>query len=152
MKKITLLTFGIIWALIMTITLLAGCSTTATTNTNTTTTSAGGSYIWLLVFIVIIFGLMYFFTIRPQRKKQQEMQKMLQSLQIGDNVITNGGIYDEWTEESEVKIPLYKGTTTYINQLSIVFDETGVVKNHRISEISAGSQRSIGETKTPQSN
>ncbi len=58
----------------------------------------------------------------------------------------------EWTEESQVKIPLYKGTTTYINQLSIVFDEAGVVKNHRISEISAGSQRSIGETKTPQSN
>ena len=58
----------------------------------------------------------------------------------------------EWTEESEVKIPLYKGTTTYINQLSIVFDETDVVKNHRISEISAGSQRSIGEPKPPQRN
>ncbi len=55
----------------------------------------------------------------------------------------------EWTEESEVKIPLYKGTTTYINQLSIVFDEMDVVKNHRVSEISAGSQRSIGETKNP---
>jgi outer membrane protein assembly factor BamE (lipoprotein component of BamABCDE complex) len=55
----------------------------------------------------------------------------------------------EWTEESEMKIPLYKGTTTYINQLSIIFDEMDVVKNHRISEISAGSQRSIGETKTP---
>jgi outer membrane protein assembly factor BamE (lipoprotein component of BamABCDE complex) len=55
----------------------------------------------------------------------------------------------EWTEESELKVPLYKGTTTYINQLSIVFDEMDVVKNHRISEISAGSQRSIGETKTP---
>lgn len=54
----------------------------------------------------------------------------------------------EWTEESEMKIPLYKGTTTYINQLSIVFDERGVVKSHRISEIAAGSQRSIGETKT----
>jgi len=56
----------------------------------------------------------------------------------------------EWTEESEAKIPLYKGTTTYLNQLIIVFDETDVVKNHRISEVSAGSQRSIGgETKTP---
>ncbi|HUN53884.1 MAG TPA: hypothetical protein VMU29_01880 [Smithella sp.] len=55
----------------------------------------------------------------------------------------------EWTEESEMKIPLYKGKTTYINQLSIVFDESGVVKNHRISEIAAGSQRSIGETQTP---
>ncbi|MGD0280646.1 MAG: hypothetical protein ABSC11_15265 [Smithella sp.] len=53
----------------------------------------------------------------------------------------------EWTEESKLIIPLYNGTTTYINQLSIVFDETGVVKNHRISEISAGSQRSIGEAK-----
>ena len=42
---------------------------------------------------MVLFGLMYFFTIRPQRKKQQEMQKMLQSLQIGDKVITNGGIY-----------------------------------------------------------
>ena len=55
----------------------------------------------------------------------------------------------EWTEESEAKIIFYKGITTYINQLSIVFDEMGVVKNHRISEISAGSQRSIGETENP---
>jgi len=36
---------------------------------------------------------MYFFTVRPQQKKQQEKLKMLQSLQIGDMVITNGGIY-----------------------------------------------------------
>ena len=58
----------------------------------------------------------------------------------------------EWTEESEVKIPLYKGTTTYINQLGIIIEEKGVVKNHRISEISSGSQRSIAETKTHKSN
>ncbi len=53
----------------------------------------------------------------------------------------------EWTEESEAKIIFYKGITTYINQLSILFDEMDVVKNHRMSEISEGSQRSI-ETKT----
>ncbi len=55
----------------------------------------------------------------------------------------------EWTEESEARIILYKGTTTYIHQLSILFDEMDIVKNHRISEISAQSQRSI-ETKTQQ--
>ena len=49
----------------------------------------------MLAFIVILFGLMYFFTIRPQRKKQQEMQKMLQALQRGDKVITNAGIYGQ---------------------------------------------------------
>jgi preprotein translocase subunit YajC len=36
---------------------------------------------------------MYFFTIRPQRKKQQETVKMLQALQKGDKIITNAGIY-----------------------------------------------------------
>jgi hypothetical protein len=55
----------------------------------------------------------------------------------------------EWTEESEARVILYKGTTTYIHQLSILFDEMDIVKNHRISEISAQSQRSI-ETKTQQ--
>ena len=75
-------------------------------------------------------------------------QEVLLEFGAPTKIIDNGKLFFyEWTEESEVKIPLYKGTTTYINQLSIVFDETGVVKNHRISEISAGSQRSIGEAK-----
>ena len=84
------LSLGVILALFGALALLGGCSTATTT---ATTTTSWGSYIWLIIFIVILFGLMYFFTIRPQRKKQQEVQKMLQSLQIGDKVITNGGIY-----------------------------------------------------------
>ena len=90
MRKIRFITLGVILALLGTMVLISGCSTATTT---TSANSSWESYIWLIVFIVIIFGLMYFFTIRPQRKKQQEMQKMLQSLQIGDKVITNGGIY-----------------------------------------------------------
>ena len=91
MRKIRFLSLGVILALLGTLVFIGGCSTATTTTT--TTTSSWGSYIWLIIFIVILFGLMYFFTIRPQRKKQQEAQKMLQSLQIGDKVITNGGIY-----------------------------------------------------------
>lgn len=67
---------------------LAGCSTTTTSST-----SNSSSWLLLIIFIAVIFGFMYFFTIRPQQKKQQEKLKMLQSLQIGDDVITNGGIY-----------------------------------------------------------
>ena len=35
---------------------------------------------------------MYFILIRPQRKRDKEMQKMRNSLQVGDEVTTSGGI------------------------------------------------------------
>jgi preprotein translocase subunit YajC len=75
----------------------ASSCATATTNADGTaaTTSSSTSIFYMLGFIVILFALMYFFTIRPQRKKQQEAQKMLQALQKGDKVITNAGIYGQ---------------------------------------------------------
>jgi len=76
---------------------VSSCYPAATTNADGTTTTASSStsIFYMLGFIVILFGLMYFFTIRPQRKKQQEAQKMLQALQKGDKVITNAGIYGQ---------------------------------------------------------
>jgi preprotein translocase subunit YajC len=41
---------------------------------------------------ILIFGIFYLLIIRPQRKKQKELQLMLENLQINDVVITNGGI------------------------------------------------------------
>ena len=45
-----------------------------------------------LLWIVAIFVVMYFVMIRPQKKKQKEEQKMRESLQVGDEIITIGGI------------------------------------------------------------
>lgn len=42
-----------------------------------------------LVPIVVI---MYFMLIRPQRKREKKVQEMRNNLQVGDEVITNGGI------------------------------------------------------------
>ncbi|WP_276628917.1 preprotein translocase subunit YajC [Eubacterium pyruvativorans] len=42
----------------------------------------------LIVFIVI----MYFFMIRPQRKKDKETQEMRNAIKVGDDIITIGGI------------------------------------------------------------
>ena len=52
----------------------------------------GGGFGMFLPLILII-GIMYFFMIRPQNKKQKELQKMLDALQKGDKVITIGGIH-----------------------------------------------------------
>jgi preprotein translocase subunit YajC len=43
--------------------------------------------------LALIFGAMYFLMIAPQRKKQKEHEKMLASLQSGDEVVTSGGIF-----------------------------------------------------------
>jgi preprotein translocase subunit YajC len=96
LRKTKILGLGIIAALLALMVSASSCAT-ATTNADGTaaTTSSSTSIFYMLGFIVILFALMYFFTIRPQRKKQQEAQKMLQALQKGDKVITNAGIYGQ---------------------------------------------------------
>jgi len=94
-----------------------------------TTTPEGGTEgdfltsIWpMLIFLVVIFGLMYFVMIRPQRKRQQEQQNMLQELQKGDRVITAGGIYgqiDSISEENAV-LKIESGATIRIARSSII--------------------------------
>ena len=43
--------------------------------------------------IIIMFALLYFLMIMPQQKKQKQLQKMLDALQVNDRVITTSGIY-----------------------------------------------------------
>ena len=47
----------------------------------------------MLLMMVAIFAIMYFFMIRPQQKKQKEIQKFQNQLQEGTQVVTGGGIY-----------------------------------------------------------
>ncbi len=54
--------------------------------------ATGGSPITMIVLMAVLFAAMYFFTIRPQKKKQKEEQQMRDSLQIGDEITTIGGI------------------------------------------------------------
>lgn len=43
--------------------------------------------------LIIIFAIFYFMLIRPQQQKQKKHKEMLDSLKVGDKVITIGGIY-----------------------------------------------------------
>lgn len=45
-----------------------------------------------LIMLGLLFVLMYFFMIRPQKKKQKEEQKMRNSIRVGDEIVTIGGI------------------------------------------------------------
>lgn len=47
----------------------------------------------MIVMLVGLFAIVYFFMIRPQNKKQKEIQKFRNALEVGQEVITIGGIH-----------------------------------------------------------
>ena len=47
----------------------------------------------MIIMMVAIFAIMWFFMIKPQQKKQKEIQKFQNELTEGQQVITCGGIY-----------------------------------------------------------
>ena len=49
-----------------------------------------GSFFVPLIFVFII---MYFVMIRPQKKRQEQQQKLITSLKTGERVVTNTGIH-----------------------------------------------------------
>ena len=121
MRKSKILSLGIILALLALTVSLSSCVASSGTTT-TSSTSSNLSFVYLLVFIVIIFGFMYFFTIRPQRKKQQDTLKMLQALQKGEKIITNAGIYGtiDTVYEDSFLIKTDSGSTMRVAKWAVV--------------------------------
>lgn len=70
----------------------------------------GGGSMSFIIMMVAIFAIMYFFMIKPQQKRQKEIQNFQNSLAEGMEVVTGGGIYgtvkkiDLTTGVIEVKI------------------------------------------------
>jgi preprotein translocase subunit YajC len=52
-----------------------------------------GGGMMMIIMMVAIFAIMYFFMIRPQQKRQKEIQKFQNQLTEGTSVVTGGGIY-----------------------------------------------------------
>ena len=64
--------------------------TVLTSNTATASSASLGwtSIIWLVLLLVAF----YFILIRPQRKKEKKDAEMRKNIQIGDEIVTAGGI------------------------------------------------------------
>ena len=44
------------------------------------------------IIIIVFFLIMYFFIVRPQKKKEKETTEMRNALEVGDEIVTIGGI------------------------------------------------------------
>ena len=59
----------------------------------------GGAALLQLGILLLIPFAMYFFLIRPQRRRMREQQELQRSIQVGDEVITTSGIFGTITGE-----------------------------------------------------
>jgi preprotein translocase subunit YajC len=80
-----------------------------------------------LIIIVALFALLWLLLIRPQRKRQTEQQRMLSSIELGDEVLTVGGLYGivrEVDEEDDLIVEIAEGIQVRIARRAV----GGVVK------------------------
>lgn len=78
------------------------------------------------IMMILIFVVFYFFMIRPQRKKQKELQKQREAMQKGTKVVTAGGIFGEIKEVQDTTflITVSKDVTIKVSKESVYADIT----------------------------
>ena len=92
--------------------------------TETAADPAQGNQWSFWIMMVLIFVVFYFFMIRPQTKRQKELQKQRESMKKGDKVVTAGGIYGEIKEvqDNAFIITIAKEVTIKVSKESVFLD------------------------------
>ena len=74
--------------------------------TGASNTGAGGSTILMLVLMFVVF---YFFFIRPENKKKKKVEDMRNSLSLGDEITTIGGMTGRIVQVTEDTVTFETG-------------------------------------------
>jgi preprotein translocase subunit YajC len=76
-----------------------------------------GGYIFILVLLVMF----WFLLIRPQRRRQLESQRLLDSLEVGKEIVTAGGLYGTITalDEDEARVQIADGVEVRVAKRAI---------------------------------
>ena len=83
-----------------------------------------GSGLTMLLMLALIFVVMWLFMIRPQQKRQKELNNFRNSLSKGDKVVTVGGIYGTVIEvnDNKVLLEIDKDVRIKVDKASLVND------------------------------
>jgi preprotein translocase subunit YajC len=89
-----------------------------------------GSGMSMIIMMVAIFAIMWFFMIKPQQKKQKEIQKFQNELTEGTEVITGGGIHGVVKSidlaKNTVDIKIARDVVVTVEKTSVFKDMSGV--------------------------
>ena len=95
MKKILATVIGVIFAMFA----FAGCNTAA----------ADGSGITSIVMMVVIIAVFYFLMIVPEKKRKKKAQEMRDSIEVGDKIVTIGGMVGKVVHVTSDKLTFETG-------------------------------------------
>ena len=88
-----------------------------------TIAAQGGFDMTMILMWVVIGVIFWFFILRPQKKRQQEIQNFRNSITIGSRVVTSGGIYGEVRAIEDVDnilvIEIAKGVNIRVDRNSV---------------------------------
>lgn len=85
------------------------------------TDNATGSLVSMLLVFALIGGFFYFVMIRPQRRRMREMDKLRDSIVVGDEIRTVGGIYAvvKSVDDDDMMVDIGGGTSMRISRRAI---------------------------------
>ena len=91
--------------------------------------AARGGFDYSMIFMIVaMFAIVYFFMIRPQRKRQKEIDNFRKGLMIGSKVVTASGVYGTVKSLNEgepyLTIEVSKGVTIQIDRNYVYADTT----------------------------
>lgn len=74
-----------------------------------------------LLFLVVMIAAFYFLLIRPQQRRVRQQMELLRSVQVGDEIITIGGIFGQVTRmlDDRFEIEVADGTKFYVLRSAI---------------------------------
>ena len=106
-----------------------------------------GSNPMSLIMIVGMVALMYFMVLRPQKKRQKEEQEMRDSIQIGDEVVTIGGIMGRVVTVKDDSIVIETAT----DRTKIKFLRSAIQTNQTANDRMAAEKKAAEDAKKAQS-
>lgn len=79
-----------------------------------------GDWLYMAMYCVVVFAIIYIFMVRPNKRRMAEYQKMLDSMQVGNRVMTAGilGTIKKINEQT-IEVEIAKGVVVEVNKNAV---------------------------------
>lgn len=95
-----------------------------------------------LLFIVVLFGIFYVLLIRPQKKRAEEHNKLVTSIDVGDEIVTIGGLFGKVVAIGDDYMELESSPGVRLR-----YTKTAI--HHRVNEKLSSAKPVTAKTETP---
>jgi preprotein translocase subunit YajC len=90
------------------------------------------------IFILVILAIVWFFLIRPRQRQMRAQQQQVASLQVGDEIVTAGGLYGtvKSVEDDELHLEIASDVVVRVAKRAVA----AVLTENDPNELEAGGQ------------